>query len=465
MNENQNRPPLGLRVRLAREKLHLSQADLAKLLGFASYKTVGKLEKKHAISAEFQTAAEQWLATVEQPADQLPADKPLHVRLHETRLLKRVPVVRLAKLFGICHETVTGWENGPGHTHGWPIPREWVPLVERWVATGVEPSKEETKLARQQLVVIGSPELADSEDAPWTKPKVKRSPEMTWQRFRRMFELEGTLGLKDRTREDYRLSLDCFDRVAKPKKLKTVTERTITRYAGRMREFGRSPATINHHLRVLRTALMWAHEQRIIAETPRIRMLRTPKKLPRIVNEEEFHRLLAAAPDHRWTALFLTALYTGMRLGELHALEWHDVDFANLRVLLRAEVNKGSRDEWIPLYPGLVPVLEALGRDSERVFMLGYSRINGVCKRVREIAMKAGVRCGMHDLRRSCASWLSAKGVPLQIVQRLLRHSDPRVTMSYYTNVESSLSEAIAKLSPASIEAAGFRVAGKAVPA
>jgi integrase len=66
-------------------------------------------------------------------------------------------------------------------------------------------------------------------------------------------------------------------------------------------------------------------------------------------SEEEFSRLVDACAVHGWyapqmRALLVFAAYTGMRPGELFALEWSDIDFTSMRIDVRRRVYKGKLD-------------------------------------------------------------------------------------------------------------------------
>ena len=56
----------------------------------------------------------------------------------------------------------------------------------------------------------------------------------------------------------------------------------------------------------------------------------------------------------------------------------------------------------------------------------------------------AGVRCTLHDLRRSFGSRYAVQ-VTAPVLQRLMRHASIQTTMAFYTNVEGALDEAILK--------------------
>lgn len=76
---------------------------------------------------------------------------------------------------------------------------------------------------------------------------------------------------------------------------------------------------------------------------------------------EEVPALLAAVPDD-WRAIFATAVYTGLRKGELFGLRKVDVDLPNRTILVcrsyARETTKGGHSDMIPIGEALVPFLE-----------------------------------------------------------------------------------------------------------
>ncbi|RKG63514.1 site-specific integrase [Corallococcus sp. CA054B] len=197
---------------------------------------------------------------------------------------------------------------------------------------------------------------------------------------------------------------------------------------------------------------------------------------------EEVPRFFLALAD-RWRPLFATALYTGLRKGELLALRKEDVDLrARLLTVCRSwerDTTKGGHADVIPIAAELVPFLETAMRLSPSALVFpgedgtmmrrdvalesvlrralgragivtGYSH---VCRRKgcghSEAAPDAEARecpdCGMslwpkaqvrpvrfHDLRHTTAALLLRAGVQLPSVQKILRHRDPRITVEVY---------------------------------
>jgi integrase len=137
-----------------------------------------------------------------------------------------------------------------------------------------------------------------------------------------------------------------------------------------------SPQTLNHLRRFILTAFNHAKRAgRFVGLNPAAEVARrqVAKRLPDFLHAEEVPRVLTALSD-RWRPLFATAIFTGMRLGELLGLRKSDVDLsAGLINITRSHAQgttKGKRAEAIPIARELVPYLQqALKRSpSELVF-------------------------------------------------------------------------------------------------
>jgi integrase len=273
---------------------------------------------------------------------------------------------------------------------------------------------------------------------------------MPWETFRELYEEEKLAGTRQATRNKAGYVFDWFERLACPQTLGQVTERTISRYATRLREEGMKAATIQGHLAYLRAALRWAADQRLIPVAPKVVMPKVPKKsIIRKVTAEEFERLLAIVPDDCWAAFLQTAWFTGMRRNEMLDLTWDGadgrprVDLAENRIWLPAAYNKSDADQWLPVHPELAEVLRPRKKDRGRLFPLSASP-REVSRKFSRLARKVGLKITLHDLRRSFGSRYAAV-VPAPVLQRLMRHADIKTTLGFYTNVDDVLDEAIKK--------------------
>ncbi|HKD42767.1 MAG TPA: site-specific integrase [Myxococcaceae bacterium] len=204
-----------------------------------------------------------------------------------------------------------------------------------------------------------------------------------------------------------------------------------------------SAKTVNNHLAVLRKLLNLAVEWGELSHAPRIRQLRVPLKDFQFLTCDESERFLEAA-DSSWRTMLTVALKTGVRLGELLALKWEDVDLRSGKVVVRRTLwqkqegtPKGGRSREIPLSEVAKACLQRQRHlkgpyvfcksDGSR---FSHSEVKGV---VRLTCQRAGLakRLTWHHLRHSFASHLVMRGVPLKSVQELMGHASIEMTMRY----------------------------------
>jgi integrase len=127
-------------------------------------------------------------------------------------------------------------------------------------------------------------------------------------------------------------------------KLKDLTSAQVRWFYRDRLDYGLAPATVHKLHVVLHKALKSAVSDGLIPRNPTASL-----KLPRIIKEEidpldqeEARRLLEAACGDRLEALYVLAINTGMRQGELLALKWEDVDLE--RSVLRVRRTISRRD-------------------------------------------------------------------------------------------------------------------------
>src|SRR5690606_17372309 len=133
------------------------------------------------------------------------------------------------------------------------------------------------------------------------------------------------------------------------------------------------------------------------------------------LDDDEADRLAVAAERDAapWSAMVLTALRTGLRLGELRGLRWRDVDLVAGRLVVRVAADeladlhppKSGRHREIPLGDDVVAVLQAHRHLRTHVFDNEDGSILTVsqCRKALDrITRRAGLRAiGWHVLRHS----------------------------------------------------------------
>jgi integrase len=171
-------------------------------------------------------------------------------------------------------------------------------------------------------------------------------------------------------------------------------------------------------------------------------------------DEDEIHTFLEYAKDSAYYALFFTALYTGMRRGELLSLRWSEVDLILGQIhVSRSKTDSGRRT--IALPPSAILMLtehkekQKLLTDSEFVFTSPEGQPllpDTVTHAWNNLVRRTGLNpISLHSCRHTHASLLLKQGIHPKVVQERLGHSSIQTTIDTYSHVAPGLQEAAAK--------------------
>ena len=220
---------------------------------------------------------------------------------------------------------------------------------------------------------------------------------------------------------------------------------------------GRSRKTVENVLltlsSILRTAKAWDYACGSFSLTDITMPREGVKKEQRCFTDEEVGKILAAAPEPFGTILAVTAVL-GLRIGEALALRISDVDFARKILRVRQSVDAATRkvqavkstassaDVPMPsqLADRLRKHLQAHDGKTDLLFINRRGRpfsANKLREKVlHPLLERLGIpRGGFHSMRHGATSALLADGATPAVVQKQLRHSDPRITLGIYGHV------------------------------
>lgn len=235
------------------------------------------------------------------------------------------------------------------------------------------------------------------------------------------------------------------------KRVGDVQRRDVQRLADDLLAEGRDPSTIRNALMPLRVIYRRAVEDGDVSVNPcaNLRLPAVRGRRERIASPEEGQRLLAALPE-RDRPVWATALYAGLRRGELLALRWEDVDLAADLIRVERSYDDKSRVEIEPKSRAgrrTVPIVGALrdvlvehkarqGRDSGLVFgsTAGTPFVpSNLWRRAQRAWRRAGLEpIGLHEARHTFASVLIAAGVNAKAITTYMGHASIQTTYDLY---------------------------------
>jgi len=206
-----------------------------------------------------------------------------------------------------------------------------------------------------------------------------------------------------------------------------------------------SALNLNHILALLRSTMNYAHQNGFINFPPIVKLLRvTEEPMKFIKTQGEVQRFLLAAMEEEdgTFELFATAVYTGMRQGELLALRKEDVDLERRLICVSKSYDqptKSGRVRYIPILDALHPILAAwmLRNPHPWVFPNEVGKMHTpvprVCKTVfKRCLAKAGLPAmRFHDLRHTFASQWMINGGRIEKLQKILGHTTLTMTLRY----------------------------------
>lgn len=215
--------------------------------------------------------------------------------------------------------------------------------------------------------------------------------------------------------------------------------------------------TANRILTMLKAALNWGHENRLVEDDTAWRLVKpfenTGAARVRFLNPDEQAKLLAHSTG-KLKDLIAAALVTGARFGELARLKVCDFDPLNASVFV-AE-SKSGKPRHIPLPAGGAALFKRLtdGRGANEPLLIRESGL-AWAKGIYKDAFKATLRRAelpditLHELRHSYASTMVRGGAPLMVVAEALGHSDTRMVDKHYAHLAPSyVADTIRRLAP-----------------
>ena len=296
--------------------------------------------------------------------------------------------------------------------------------------------------------------------------------------FARWLEEVAKPAIRPATYKGYEVALrtHVLPQIGKLKLVNLSPDDLDERYADLLKE-GLSPTYIRLIHAVIHRGLSHAERRDLVGRN--VASLVTPPRVSRkevvALLPEEASRFLVATEDDRLHALYVVAIHTGMRLGELCGLRWKDWSEGSISV--RQQVSR-IYGEWhysppktkagrrmITLSSAASEALRQhrLRQTEERLAAKDWAdndlvfcdtrggpmeRTNLMRRSFKPALKRAGLpRIRFHDLRHTAATLLLAGGIHAKVVQEMLGHSSVAITLDVYSHTTPNLqAEAAAKM-------------------
>jgi len=261
--------------------------------------------------------------------------------------------------------------------------------------------------------------------------------------------------LRPSTLADYRKMVDRIkpaiaERIGERARLDALGSEDIEAFRDQLMASGASDRTTNKYLGLLTDIFKWAHRRYGLMDNPVRLVERRPNgRRPNIdvFSKEEVMALVAAATNERDGVIYLTAAFTGLRRGELLALRWPDIDFANAAIHVRRSLSDGAegppksgRERTVPMMDEVAGALARLAQrdgfsdDDGLVFCNqagGHLSGRVVSRDFHAARGRAGLRhLRFHDLRHTFGTH-AIRTADSREVMEWMGHQDLRTTLVY----------------------------------
>jgi integrase/recombinase XerC len=203
--------------------------------------------------------------------------------------------------------------------------------------------------------------------------------------------------------------------------LEAVDADTIKSYIMFLKSKKYSRSSTARKLASLRTYYKFLGKRKCVNSNPAkaVHIPKPKRHHPRLLEDREVRKLLEAPPTDNWLGLrnkaLLQTLYsTGVRVGELVALNVDDIDLANGLLYVRV---KGKKERIISLERPALRTLADYIRQRNRIIKYNNNGVKAL------FLNKFGRRLSQRDVRRKMDKYLAAAGLDRSFSPRSLRHS------------------------------------------
>ncbi len=208
----------------------------------------------------------------------------------------------------------------------------------------------------------------------------------------------------------------------------------------------RAPKTLKEYFVAVSGLFNWMERQERIVKNPLLRVQRVQiagkqTRVRRAFTNAEMQRLLSVSGPRK--LVYLMAVYTGLRRGELGKLVASDIhlDVTQPFITVRASITKNHRQATIPLHPDLLPDLIKQVRKNPTPAKLLALLIPNMTQFRQDLAAADiefvnadGKRADFHSLRYTLATNMARAGINPRLAMEVMRHHDIKLTTQTYTD-------------------------------
>lgn len=219
--------------------------------------------------------------------------------------------------------------------------------------------------------------------------------------------------------------------------VRKITVYHLREYLAALKGKGMADSSLEGTREVMVAFFNWLQRESLIEKNPAANLgaIKCARKEKKIYTEIEIDELQRNCRTVRDRAIIHLLAATGCRIGELVAMNREDIDLEKLEGIVRGKGNKMRVVYMDELTAQLIRQYLTGRKDNNEALFVGKRgrlKENGVRVMLHNVAMRAGIKnVHPHKFRRTLATELSRRGMPIQEVARILGHEKIDTTMKY----------------------------------
>ena len=194
------------------------------------------------------------------------------------------------------------------------------------------------------------------------------------------------------------------------------------------------------YLRKLNVVFKRAVEDEIMPKNPLdfinrdLKPKNTQAEIPFLTIDEVKALISTETPFNEIKTAYLFSCYTGLRFSDIKSLTWRRIREINHETMLIYIQQKTKKQEYLPLAKPALDLLKGRDRTNDDDLIFDLPLNNKTNERLKHIATAAGIddkKVTFHTARHTAATMLLSLGVPIEVVSKILGHSDIQTTQIY----------------------------------
>ena len=220
--------------------------------------------------------------------------------------------------------------------------------------------------------------------------------------------------------------------------VRRVTVYHLRSYIAKMKERGLKESTMENQRQVFSSFFGWLFREGLIEKNPVVNLgsIKVPKIQKAIFSDVDMEIMRQSCQNIRDKAAICFLASTGCRVGELVGINIESVDLDALECVVTGKGNK-QRTVYLDNVTAMFlrNYLETRDDDNQALFVNRYKKrfnTNGIREMLLRVEKAAGIQhIHPHKFRRTLATNMAKRGMPIQVIAQILGHEKIETTMKY----------------------------------